>query len=186
MHHCEASLLYSGGPDKNNNSTVNIGESKLEILNSEKDLNIPYLKVLLNAKLKRDKLRNKRMMRMQLGNAKSQINLDQAIGRSETKLNRLPSAEKGSTKLISQVYQDKSSNNGEVKTNESKKIEPVQLPKKDPHPVKAGHLFLIETSFEERQSEQDEHSHEGLIGYQHTQNGDGIEDRLDLAMKRYR
>jgi hypothetical protein len=186
MHHCEASLLYSGGPDKNNHSNINIGETKIEFLNSEKYLNIPYLKVLLNVKLKRDKLRNKRMMRMQLGNAKTQINIDKVARRSETKLSRHPSVDENSPRLIPQINQDKSLSNGEGKNSEARKIEPVQLPKRDPHPVKAGHLFLIETSFEELQSEYEEHSNEGLIGYQSHRDGEGIEDKLEIAMKRYR
>jgi hypothetical protein len=78
-----------------------------------------------------------------------------------------PSDRSNSSKRLPNVSQDLSSNDERQDKPESKsiKIEPVQLPKKDPHPVKVNHNFLIETSFEDKLSE---HSEEDLIGYHNT------------------
>jgi hypothetical protein len=75
-----------------------------------------------------------------------------------------PSDRSNSSKRLPNVSQDLSSNDEKQGSTELKSIniEPVQLPRKDPHPVKVNHNFLIETSFEDKLSE---HSEEDLIGY---------------------
>lgn len=63
------------------------------------------------------------------------------------------------------------------KVEESTKIEPVSLPEKDPYPVKTGRNLLVETSFEEKESDKND---ESLIGYQHHK--DSLIYKIDHAI----
>lgn len=63
------------------------------------------------------------------------------------------------------------------KVEPSAKIEPIALPDKDPYPVKTGRNMLIETSFEEKESNKNE---ESLIGYQHHK--DSLIYKIDHAI----
>jgi hypothetical protein len=67
------------------------------------------------------------------------------------------SQERNSSKLIPEPQEVEELSEQE----ELKKIAPVSLPKTDPFPVKAGHHFLHETSFEDTTFE----TGEELIGY---------------------
>lgn len=70
--------------------------------------------------------------------------------RSSNSLHRYPSNDKISMKINSPSRPETPV---EVQNSDNEHqiiIEPVDLPQSDPHPVKIGHNFLIETSFEEK------------------------------------
>jgi hypothetical protein len=98
---------------------------------------------------------------MQLIISKSQAS--KSISKTKEK-HYSPSDRSNSSRRLPNVSQDISSNDEKQGSPELKsiKIEPVRLPRTDPHPVKVNHNFLIETSFEDKLSE---HSEEDLIGY---------------------
>lgn len=153
-------------------------EDTVYVYHGEPQITISYLKVLLAQKVRRDTKKRHFARKSQIGaSIRNPLEAD-LIGVPTSKMSgrivKFHSSDRSSSKLI---LEEKPKI---VKADESKKIEPVQLPTKDPYPVRAGHNFLIETSYEERNSNASE---EELIGYQHTK--DTIEHKIDMVIKRY-
>lgn len=134
------------------------------------------LNILIQKKIRKQKMRAQKIRGSQMGESmRKNLNIPSLKIEKDTSkksLLKYPSAEKSSVKLIPEVKDV-------PKSNDPKKMEPVKLPEKDPYPVKTGHHFLIETSFEEKDSV---HSDEELIGYQLPK--DTIEGKMHYAAKR--
>lgn len=175
---CEIELIARSGNTRHEESTVKLMEDTVYVHHGEPQITISYLKVLLAQKVRRDTKKRHYARKSQIGTAiRNPLEAD-LIGVPVTKMSsrivKFHSTDRGSSKLIPEEKPKV------VKAEETKKIEPVQLPTQDPYPVRAGHNFLIETSYEEKNSSD---SGEELIGYQHTR--DTIEDKIDMAIKRY-
>lgn len=178
MQTCEIDLVCASRKMDDYESTTALNEEGVKVFNGEEDLNITYLKLMLANKNRRPRMRQSTKMRgSHMGDAlKAKLNIDTMAVNKETKrgLLRFPSAEKSSTKLIP-----------EGDTEPESKLEglaPVKLPQEDPYPVKSGHHFLIETSFEAKNSEDTDE--EELIGYQIPK--DTIEGKMHYAAKSLR
>ena len=158
-------------------------QERVRVIKKDKESGILYLRILSNYQQDKDKGTRKKFRKIQLTTAKTSRDLDQIdinSIESSTSLIRIASAEKGSMKLIPPA-QPETSTEEICPTIDTKTIEPVQLPDKDPHPVKIGHNFLIETSFEEPSAQKPE---EELIGYNQTYSG-SIISQFKFASEKY-
>ena len=63
-------------------------------------------------------------------------------------------------------------------------IEKVSIPQQDPYPVKVGRNLLIETSFEEKESETNDE--EPVEYHEHKDHANIVLDTLDMALERFK
>jgi len=145
------SIGNSLGINKRVKGRITKSSKKASIFLGENRNNITFLKILLNYHREKAPKSKRKFRKVILNTAKTSLDLDQIdinSKESSSSLVRIPSAERVSMRLTlspPEVFEDTVDSN----TIEVGVIEPVSLPEEDPHPVKVGHNFLLETSFEE-------------------------------------
>lgn len=156
-------------------STMHIYEHDIRTYIGETHITIPYLHILKNKKLRRE---NRKAERLKKQAELIVINEDKSQDSSEMDIEEDDKPIQRPKKIAPLIQAQKT-----LRQPQSMKPEIIMIPNSDPHPVKVGHNLLIETSFEEKESEMSE---EELIGYQKHKNPEThLIDTLDMAVERY-